>query len=143
MTTLTLFLAVLQAALLFWASIHLGNVFLPESKPVQALRGVAVVAIPLAIAWFGRNADPSRALCSPGDCAALVVVAGFVRYWAGSRENDRLVAEREVILRRNEERAEALRKAQDDERIRAATAALEARQPAKPARPPGKKPGQK
>jgi hypothetical protein len=143
MTTLTLFLAVIQAALLFWAALHFGNVFLAEHKPGQAVRGLLIFALPFGIAWFARDSDPTRALCSPADCLALTLIAGFVRYWAGTRENERLVAEREVVLRRAEERAEALRRAQDEERVRAATAALEAKKAAGATRAPWSKPAGK
>jgi hypothetical protein len=128
MTTLLLSLIVAQAALLFWASIHLSNVFMLHDKKAQVIRCVVTLIIPLAIAVYGARIDPHRILCGMGDGLGLIVGVSYVRFWAVSKEEEQRAQEREFKARRAAAKAEAEREAEEAERLRVAAAALEAKQ---------------
>lgn len=126
MTTLLLALIVTQAACLLRSSVDLSDIFLQQRKGTHLLRFLGVFALPLAISWLGRDLDPNRLLCGWVDCIALAVSVGFVRLWTINHETEQFVRERELAAQAAAEAIEAERKAYEDERIRAATAMLEA-----------------
>lgn len=128
MTALLLALIVTQAACLLWSSVDLGDIFLQPRKGTHLLRFLGVFALPVAISWFGRDLDPNRLLCGWVDCIALAVSVGFVRLWTINHETEQWVRERELAAQAAAAAIEAERKAWEDERIRAATALLEAHQ---------------
>ena len=130
MTTVLLSLVVAQAALLFWSALHLSNVFMHPNKGAQLLRCVATLALPLAIAWSAPKFDPHRILCGLGDGFGLVVGVACIRFWAVTKEEEKLAQEREFDARQAALAAAAARKAEEEERVRSAAAALEAQQTA-------------
>ncbi len=127
MTTLLLALIVIQAASLLWSSVDLGDIFLQERKGAHLVRFLGIFALPVAISWFGRgDLDPNRLLCGWVDCIALAVSVAFVRLWTINHETEQFVRERELAAKAAAAAIEAESKAYEDERIRAATAMLEA-----------------
>lgn len=130
MSSLLLSLVLAQAALLFWASIHLSNAFMLPDKRSWLIRCVATLIVPLAIALYGSKVDPHRILCGLGDGLGLVMGVACVRFWAVSREEEQLAQEREFEKRRRAAEAEIARRAEEADRLRAVTAVLEAKQAA-------------
>jgi hypothetical protein len=121
-----LVLVIIQAALLLWASIRLAEVFLQRDKGAQLAWFVGTIALPLVIAWWARSNDPEQVLCRLGDCAALAVSVAFVRFWAVSRQQDQFLVEQQIARQVALDKREATRRVQEAERIKLATAALEA-----------------
>jgi hypothetical protein len=128
MTTLLLALIVAQAAFLLWASVNLSNVFLQPNKGAQFLRFVVTFGLPVALSWYGRELDPHRHLCGWIDCLALAVGVALVRLWAVNRVTEEYVLERQLAEQAAADALEAARREYEEERIRAATLALEAKQ---------------
>lgn len=128
MTPFLLALVVVQAGFLLWSSVSLSNLVLQTNKGLQLLRFVVAFGLPLAIAWFGRELDPLRTLCSWIDCVALTVGVALVRLWAVQRETDQLLEERRLARQAALDELVAARREYEEGAIRAAAADLEAQQ---------------
>ena len=123
MNATILALAAIQAALLLSASVYLSNIFILPDKSAQIGRGVAALALALAIAWFAPQIDLHRVLCSLGDCLVLVSIVGTVRFWAVTKEEEQFAFDRQLELQLAAEIAQA----RDVERIKTAALDLEKR----------------
>lgn len=126
MTFLLPALVVIQAALLFWAAIHLSQALLPGPKLRHAVRAVLISAVPLAIAWHGGARDPQRVLAGAADCVTLVGLVGFVRFWVATKQEQRASDAQAHAAQLAAERTEAAQKAHAAQKIAAANATLAA-----------------
>jgi hypothetical protein len=121
MTTALVTLGLLQAGFLWWAAANLGDIFLQPNKGAHAWRAIATFAPALFIAWYGPQIDLARVLCGIADCFVLVALVGAVRFWAGTRDIERIAHERETELQLAAAAAQAARA----EAIRSAARKLE------------------
>lgn len=140
MTWLLLGLAALQAGLLFWSAINLGNAVMQTPRLLPLLRTLLTLAPPLALAWFAPGFDPLQRLCPFGDCLILMAAVTGVRVWAVTREGESFAAERAIARRRAAEAAAEARRREHEAKIRAAAAEMEARLAAEAAAGPAATP---
>ncbi len=126
MTPLVLALAVLQAGLLLWSAVFLSNSALKRRPATGLFCGVLLLTLALALTRYTVGFDLLRVLCSPADCVVLVLSVACVRVLIVGKEEERLVAEHAMAVRFAAEAAETARREMEEERLRAAAAALEA-----------------
>lgn len=135
MTWLLLGLAALQAGLLFWSAVNLGNVVMQTPRLAPLVRTVLTLLPPLALAWFAPGFDPLQRICPLGDCLILTAAVAGIRVWAVTREGASFAAERAEARRRAAAAAAEARRREHEARIRAAAAEMEARLAAEAAAP--------
>lgn len=120
-------LAIVQAALLLWASIHLANAFLRPAKTAALLNAGLALAGALAIARYGVRLDLHRILPGAGDCLLLIGAVACVRVFAVTKESEKLAAERAFAAEEAAKAAEIARRIEEENQIQAAAAQLDAR----------------
>ena len=126
MTPLVLLLAFAQAGLLLAAATLLANLGLRRHPSTSFFWGSALLAGAVTLTRVTLTLDPLRVLCSPADCLVLTLSVALVRMLVVSRESERVIEAHQLELRFAAEAAEAERRAFEEERIRAAEAAVEA-----------------
>lgn len=126
MTPLVILLALTQAGLLLWSAVGLANVVLKRRPGFALFSGVTTLALALALVKYAANVDPLHVLCSVPDSLILVLSVACVRVLVVSKEEERLLADHTQALRAAAEAAEAAHREMEEDRVRAAAAALEA-----------------
>ncbi len=127
MTSLLVLLAIVQAALLLWAAVQLSSVLLQSNRLRSVLRGLVALGAAIALVRYSSPSDPSRVLCTTGDCLVLVFCLAGVRFVAVNNEAERLLEERRIAGQAAADAMADARRAEEGARVQAATAAIEAR----------------
>lgn len=126
MTPQVLLLATAQAGLLLWSAVCLGNVALKRRPGFALFWGLTSGVLALALVKYSAALDPLRVLCSAPDCLVLVLSVACVRLLVVSKEEERLLAEHTEATRAAATAIAAAHREMEEERVRAAAAALEA-----------------